>query len=124
MTKIKLCGLRFPSDVEAANQWKPEYVGFVFAQNSRRYVAPEAAAELRRLLSPDICAGTGRVFDWQLVRTVRRPFLLAGGLNALNVETAVRGCRPFAVDVSSGIETDGKKDQQKIAAFVAAVRRG
>ncbi len=69
-------------------------------------------------------AGTGRVFDWQLVRTVRRPFLLAGGLNALNVETAVRGCRPFAVDVSSGIETDGKKDQQKIAAFVAAVRRG
>ena len=197
MTRIKLCGLSRPCDIEAANALKPEYIGFVFAQKSRRYVTPEGASALKRLLSPEISAvgvfvnetpetvagllnsgvidlaqlhgdegedylrqlrqisprpvikafpirresdvkeiesssadyvlldsgaGTGNVFDWQLVRALRRPYFLAGGLHAGNAESAVRQLRPFAVDVSSGIETDGRKDAGKMAAFVAAVR--
>ena len=56
MTKIKLCGLRRPEDIEAANLLSPEYVGFVFAPKSRRYIPPEEAAQLRKKLLPDICA--------------------------------------------------------------------
>ena len=198
MTKIKLCGLSRPCDVEAANALKPDYIGFVFAPQSKRYVTPRQAAALKELLSPDIAAvgvfadeapevvagllnggvidiaqlhgdenggyirhlrqltaraviqafrirtardaemaeassadhvlldsgaGTGSVFDWQWADRIRRPFFLAGGLNAENVESAVKLLRPFAVDVSSGIETDGRKDARKMAAFVAAVRR-
>ena len=198
MTKIKLCGLSRPCDVEAANALKPDYIGFVFAPQSKRYVTPRQAAALKELLSPDIAAvgvfadeapevvagllnsgvidiaqlhgdenggyirhlrqltarpviqafrirtardaelveasgadyvlldsgaGTGNVFDWQLVQRIRRPYFLAGGLNPENAERAVKLLRPFAVDVSSGIETDGRKDHRKMAAFVAAVRR-
>lgn len=56
MTKIKLCGLTRPFDIDAANELRPDYTGFVFAKKSRRYVSPERARELRARLSPDICA--------------------------------------------------------------------
>ena len=56
MTKIKLCGLSRPCDIEAAKGLKPEYIGFVFAPDSKRYAAPEQAAVLRRLLDPAIQA--------------------------------------------------------------------
>ena len=56
MTKIKLCGLTRPEDIQAANELRPEYVGFVFYPKSRRFVTPEKAAKLRELLSPDIRA--------------------------------------------------------------------
>lgn len=68
--------------------------------------------------------GTGKVFDWELSVQMKRPYFLAGGLTPQNVEKAVRRLHPFAVDVSSGIETDGRKDFDKMAAFVAAVREG
>lgn len=199
MTRIKFCGLSRLCDIDAANGLKPEYIGFVFASKSKRYVNPEKAAELRRCLSPGIqavgvfvnekpgiiaallnngvidiaqlhgdeteayirqlrqltdrpliqafrmetaedlaeaeqstadCilldsgAGTGRVFDWDLLRNVRRPYFLAGGLSPDNAEDAVNRLHPFAVDVSSGIETDGVKDRTKMAVFAAAVRKG
>ena len=54
---------------------------------------------------------------------LQRPYFLAGGLSIDNVENAVRQLNPYAVDVSSGIETDGLKDKTKMAAFVAAVRK-
>ena len=54
---------------------------------------------------------------------IARPYFLAGGLNAGNVGRAVRMLHPYAVDVSSGIETGGAKDPEKMAAFVAAVRK-
>ena len=198
MTKIKLCGLSRIEEIEAANELKPEYIGFVFAPKSRRYVAPEAAAELKKQLSGEIqaagvfvnesvekiaellddhiidiaqlhgdedeayirrlrqltgkpiikafqvksekeitdarqCsadyilldsgAGTGTVFDWNILKKIDRPYFLAGGLSAGNVGKAVRELQPFAVDVSSGIETDRRKDKEKMAAFVAAVRK-
>ena len=56
MTKIKLCGLTRPEDIEAANGLMPDFVGFVFAEKSRRYVPPETAARLRERLNPEIPA--------------------------------------------------------------------
>lgn len=200
MTKIKLCGLSRPCDIETANRLKPEYIGFIFAKKSKRYVSPETAAQLKALLSPDILAvgvfvkedpsvvakllndgiidiaqlhggededyirsvraltdkpliqafrvdttddvekacsssadyilldsgsgGTGTSFDWTLLLGgVNRPYFLAGGLDTDNVGSAVRLFHPYAVDVSSGIETDGLKDAKKMADFVSAVRK-
>lgn len=198
MTKIKLCGLTRPCDIKTANRLKPEYIGFVFASKSKRNVTPEKAAELKRLLAPNIkavgvfvnenpegvacllnigiidiaqlhgdedeayirqlrtltdkpvikafrvkteldikaanesCAdyvlldsgaGTGTAFDWKLIKSMKRPYFLAGGLDLNNVENAIKTFCPYAVDVSSGIETDGLKDKMKIAAFVDAVRK-
>lgn len=70
----------------------------------------------------DSGAGGGKVFDWTLIKNLRREYFLAGGLNPDNVGDAIKILSPFAVDVSSGIETDGKKDFDKMAAFVKAVR--
>ena len=199
MTLVKICGLRRACDIEAANELRPDYVGFVFANGSKRYVSPEEAKVLRSMLDPGISAvgvfvdadpsfikdildsgtidmiqlhgnedggyidrlrssssapivkafrigdgmdvdeimscpadhimldsgaGTGNVFDWNMIENMNRPYFLAGGLSADNVEEAIERLHPFAVDVSSGIETDGFKDKTKMAAFVAAVRRG
>ena len=198
MTKIKLCGLSRPCDIQTANEFMPEYIGFVFAPKSKRYIDPQKAARLKELLSSDIravgvfvdeapdtvaallnsgvidiaqlhgdedeayiqrlrqladkpiikafqiksrhdlakataCtadhilldsgAGTGKVFDWSVLRDVKRPYFLAGGLSPDNVGDAVRLLHPYAVDISSGIETDGRKDEEKAAAFIAAVRK-
>lgn len=200
MTKIKLCGLSRPCDIDAVNRLKPDYIGFVFAKKSKRYVSPEKAAALKAALDPAIRAvgvfvnepaenvaallkdgtidvaqlhgkedegyitalramtdqpiikafridteadvaaansssadfvlldsgngGTGTVFDWNLLQGIRRPYFLAGGLNPDNAEAAVSALKPYAVDVSSGIETDGLKDETKMTAFTAAVKRG
>lgn len=198
MTKIKLCGLSRLCDIEAANELKPDYIGFVFASKSKRYVTYEKATELKSRLSPQIqavgvfvneypqnvakllqngiidmaqlhgdededyirrlrkltekpiikafrieterditnaeqCtaeyvlldsgAGTGTVFDWKLIQNIKRPYFLAGGLDVDNVISAINALNPYAVDVSSGIETDGAKDKLKMAAFIAAVRK-
>lgn len=198
MIKIKICGLSRPADIEAANALKPDYIGFVFAKASKRFVSPDQAAALRCALLPGILAvgvfvnepldiivrlldsgvidlaqlhgaesfedvvalkrktvkpviqafrvaspadvaraeaspadwilldngagGTGRTFDWSLVAGVQRDYFLAGGLSPENVKEAIAACRPFAVDASSGLETEGVKDALKMAAYVAAVR--
>ncbi len=66
--------------------------------------------------------GTGNVFDWNLLQNIKRPFFLAGGLSSDNVKNAIKTIHPYALDVSSGIETDGYKDENKMRAFVHAVR--
>lgn len=71
----------------------------------------------------DSGAGTGKVFDWNRIRNITRPYFLAGGLDDGNVAEAVSLLHPYAVDVSSGIETGGQKDKSKMAAFAAAVRK-
>lgn len=198
MTKVKLCGLSRQCDIETANVLKPEYIGFVFAKKSKRYVSHELAKQLKAMLNPEIqavgvfvnedpqnvaallnegtidiaqlhgkedekyisdlrkltnkpliqafCisskedaekavqssadyilldsgAGTGNTFDWSLIYKIIRPYFLAGGLNPDNVEEAVVLLQPYAADVSSGIETDGLKDKEKMTAFVKAVRK-
>lgn len=216
MTKIKLCGLMTKQDIETANQLMPDYVGFVFASKSRRYITPQKAAEFRKLLSGSIEAvgvfvneppenvaklladgtiqiaqlhgneneeyiqklrkltncpiikafridteadvlaackfgenresaenricsknavslvdyilldsgngGTGTSFDWDLLQKVNLPYFLAGGLNPDNVTEALRRLSPYGVDVSSGIETNGTKDPDKMKQFVQSVR--
>lgn len=198
MTKLKLCGLVRICDIEAVNRLNPEYIGFVFAKKSRRYVDPAQARELRARLdkgispvgvfvneSPEAIAdlvrsgiidvvqlhgsededflrklrelvscpiikafsvktpqdvriacessadlilldsgggGTGTVFDWNLLEPIRRPWFLAGGLSPENAADTIRRLAPYGVDVSSGIETDGVKDIQKMNDFVRAVR--
>ena len=198
MTKIKLCGLSRPCDIEWANALMPDYIGFVFAKKSRRYVAPERAKTLREELDSGIRAvgvfvneapetvaallnggvidiaqlhgsedeayiralrrltdrpliqafrmdgvhdleraressadhilldngagGTGSAFDWAVLKGFDRPYFLAGGLAPENVAQAIDALHPFAVDVSSGVETDGVKDVLKMTAFVDAAR--
>lgn len=197
MTKIKFCGLSRPEDIKAVNVLHPEYIGFVFVPESRRFIPLERAAELRKLLQVDTKVvgvfvnetfetvahllnsgiidlaqlhgneneeyikklkkdtgkqiiktflintpedvnaasesnaeyilldsgwGTGTVFDWSLIQNVKRPYFLAGGLYSGNVQNAVKTLKPYAVDVSSGIETYGRKDPSKMAEFIAAVR--
>lgn len=68
-------------------------------------------------------AGRGETFDWGLLRDIHRPYFLAGGLHVGNVAAAIEALHPYGVDVSSGIETDGLKDKEKMAAFVHAVRK-
>ena len=81
----------------------------------------ERSAADRILL--DAGAGDGVPLDLDLVAGVEREYFLAGGLDARNVRAAIRRLSPYAVDVSSGIESDGIKDEKKMAAFVAAVRQ-
>lgn len=66
--------------------------------------------------------GTGKAFDWSLIRDVNRPFFLAGGLDADNVVKAIQLTHPYAVDVSSGVETDHMKDRNKMEKVIEAVR--
>ena len=198
MTKIKICGMTRPCDIEAANAAKPDYIGFVFAKSKRR-VEPEQAARLRSRLSADIVAvgvfadeapeniasllrlgiigaaqlhggeeeayikklktltsmpiikavsvlkagdvqkwaescadyllldgkegGSGGAFDWELIGEAKKPFFLAGGLNIENIEAAIKKTSPFAVDISSGIETNGLKDEKKIKSIISIIRR-
>ena len=197
MTRIKLCGLKRIEDIQTVNQLLPDYIGFVFAQKSKRYVSPVQAAELKSSLDPEIAAvgvfvnekpekvaellnkdiidlaqlhgsedeayihrlrsltykplikalrvkdksdldaaencsadyilldagaGDGLTFDWSILQGFSRPYFLAGGLDPSNVKSAIEELSPYAVDVSSGIETDGFKDAAKMKAFVDAVR--
>lgn len=197
MTKIKMCGLSRTEDIEAANAIKPDYIGFVFAEISKRRVSALEASKLKSKLNPEIKAvgvflddkldfvasmlnlgivdvvqlhgsedeeyiekvrkitnkpiikafiirskedveraekstadyilldggkGEGKAFDWSLLKDIKRPYFLAGGLNPVNVSDAVKALNPYAVDVSTGIETDGVKDKEKMTAFADAVR--
>ena len=67
-------------------------------------------------------AGDGKVFDWQLLKNFPRDYFLAGGLNLENISDAIKILKPFAVDVSSGIETNFLKDAEKMRNFANKVR--
>ncbi|MCH5273026.1 MAG: phosphoribosylanthranilate isomerase [Lachnospiraceae bacterium] len=97
-TIIKAFRIKTKEDIEAANRSPADFV----------------------LL--DSGGGTGSAFDWSLIRHIRRDYFLAGGLTPENVAAAVSEFAPFAVDASSSLETDGFKDQNKMTAFVSAVR--
>ena len=200
--KLKFCGLTREADICAANETRPDYIGFVFAE-SRRRVTDEQAARLRVQLAPGIQAvgvfvnddpthiaelanhgvidliqlhggesaayirrlrtmtatpviyavrvgthediervkpysveyflldtctkdaygGSGKIFDWSLIGEVEQPYFLAGGLNESNIPRAVQ-TGAYALDLSSGIETDGVKDAAKMRRVAALIRGG
>lgn len=196
MIKIKMCGLRRETDIKYANKLIPDYIGYVFAEKSRRYITPEKAGKLTEILdkkiipvgvfvnSPfrnvisliesgtikiaqlhgnennkyisalksenitvikafiiksendielannssadhvllDAGMGNGKIFNYSLLKNIRRPYFLAGGLTPENILNAVE-LNPYAVDVSSGIETDGFKDFTKMKKFTDLVRK-
>ena len=74
------------------------------------------------LLLDNKSGGTGRRFDWDLIGEMNRPYFLAGGLNIENIEEAIQRNAPFAVDISSGVETNGFKDAEKINEIIKKVR--
>lgn len=86
--------------------------------------AVQAQASSAEAILLDAGAGDGKTFDWDWLAAVTRPYFLAGGLTPGNVSRAVAKLNPYAVDVSSGVETDGIKDVTKMRAFVCAVREG
>lgn len=199
MTRIKICGLSRRADIDAVNQAKPDYIGFVFAK-SKRQIDKETAKTLKKALDPNILAvgvfvnqplaeiielaesgiidviqlhgdedeslipllkektglpviramriknqqdvqktmadyplfdtydqnqygGSGACFNWDLIADINEPFFLAGGLNSQNIEAAIQKTHPFCVDISSGVETDGKKDPEKISLIIEKIRR-
>ena len=71
-------------------------------------------------------AGSGQTFDWGKLDTtgLAQPFFIAGGLNENNVAEAIQHFTPFAVDVSSGVESNGQKDHEKIRRFIERVKHG
>ncbi|MDE5604386.1 MAG: phosphoribosylanthranilate isomerase [Eubacterium sp.] len=71
----------------------------------------------------DAGMGCGNVFDWQYINRINRPYFLAGGLAKENIEQAIELLNPYALDVSSGVETDGLKDKDKMAEFVSSIRK-
>jgi phosphoribosylanthranilate isomerase len=76
------------------------------------------------LLLDNGTGGTGESFDWSLVSQMKKPFFLAGGLKADNIEQAIAATNPYAVDLSSGVETGGMKDRDKILEIVRRMRNG
>lgn len=71
----------------------------------------------------DEYGGSGETFPWELIPELKKPYFLAGGLSAENMGEALKWCRPWAVDVSSSVETDGKKDEEKVRIFIQEVRK-
>ena len=198
MVKIKICGIKRLEDIEIVNRYKPDYIGFVFA-DSKRKVSHDLAKELRNNLDSDIIPvgvfvdspqdeilklfddgiieiaqlhgseseqfildlkkktngelkiinaiemtqeidlleyndsnsdyllldsgkGSGKTFDWSLIRKdIKKEFFLAGGLNSKNVTQAIDEFNPYAIDLSSSLETDGFKDENKIKEIMEVI---
>lgn len=99
------------------------YIVKAFRVESADDIRRAEASAADEILLDHGAGGTGERFDWTLLQHCRRRFFLAGGLTPDNVEDAIRVAQPYAVDASSSLETDGRKDPEKIRRFVAAVRR-
>ena len=100
---------------------KPLWQAFRVEDAASLAAAARSTADM--VLLDSGAGGTGTVFNWKLLQGFPRPYILAGGLDADNAADAVSRLHPDVVDVSSGIETAGRKDPAKMAAFVAAVRK-
>ena len=92
------------------------------AADAEKWIDSSADMLLFDAYHKDERGGTGEVFDWSSLDEFERPFMLAGGIDSTNVARAIRTVRPYGIDISSGIETDGVKDDEKIKAFTHIVR--
>lgn len=109
--------LKEQSNVEV---WKAVQVRS--AADAEKWIDSSADMLLFDAYHKDERGGTGEVFDWSSLDEFERPFMLAGGIDSTNVARATRTVRPYGIDISSGIETDGVKDDEKIKAFTNIVR--
>ena len=109
--------LKEQSNVEV---WKAVQVRS--AADAEKWIDSSADMLLFDAYHKDERGGTGEVFDWSSLDEFERPFMLAGGIDSTNVARAIRTVRPYGIDISSGIETDGVKDDEKIKAFTNIVR--
>ena len=128
---VNLCRDKILSYVQLHGQENGEYIKRLkeqtevpviqaFSISSREDVQKAAASQADYPLLDHGRGGTGESFDWSLISHMERPYFLAGGLTSKNVGEAIETLHPFAVDMSSSVETDGKKDYEKIMAAVAA----
>ena len=92
------------------------------AADAEKWIDSSADMLLFDAYHKDERGGTGEVFDWSSLDAFERPFMLAGGMDSTNVARAIRTVRPYGIDISSGIETEGVKDDEKIKAFTHIVR--
>lgn len=110
-----------------------EYIQNIRAKTGRKVIKAfvvndaqsleEAEKSSADYLLLDSGMGTGSTFDWSKLDEVTRPYFLAGGLGLDNIDKALSEIKPYAVDVSSGVETDGVKDPAKIREFINRVRK-
>ena len=130
ISSVKLDLLQFHGDEtpSACRQYSRPYMKAIRVKNGTNLVQYAADyADARALLldafAEGVPGGTGLVFDWSLIpQNLPLPIVLAGGLNAENVGVAIEQVRPYAVDVSGGVEASkGIKDAAKIAAFMRGV---
>ena len=91
------------------------------AADTEKWIDSSADMLLFDAYHKDERGGTGEVFDWSSLDAFERPFMLAGGIDSTNVARAIRTVRPYGIDISSGIETNGVKDDEKITAFTKIV---
>ena len=92
------------------------------AADAEKWIDSSADMLLFDAYHKDERGGTGEVFDWSSLDEFERPFMLAGGMDSTNVARAIRTVRPYGIDISSGIETKGVKDDEKIKTFTNIVR--
>ena len=92
------------------------------AADTEKWIDSSAEMLLFDAYHKDERGGTGEVFDWSSLDAFERPFMLAGGIDSTNVARAIRTVRPYGIDISSGIETNGVKDDEKITAFTKIVK--
>ena len=92
------------------------------AADTEKWIDSSADMLLFDAYHKDERGGTGEVFDWSSLDAFERPFMLAGGIDCTNVARAIRTVRPYGIDISSGIETNGVKDDEKITAFTKIVK--
>ena len=109
--------LKEQSNVEV---WKAVQVRS--AADAEKWIDSSADMLLFDAYHKDERGGTGEVFDWSSLDAFERPFMLAGGIDSTNVARAIRTVRPYGIDISSGIETNGVKDNEKMKAFTNIVR--
>ena len=109
--------LKEQSNVEV---WKAVQVRS--AADAEKWIDSSADMLLFDAYHKDERGGTGEVFDWSSLDEFERPFMLAGGIDSTNVARAIRTVRPYGIDISSGIETEGVKDNEKMKAFTNIVR--
>jgi phosphoribosylanthranilate isomerase len=127
LTTVQFHGSESPDDcaAQAVDVVKSFKVGTEFDSRAMEPFRGTVAAVLLDTHHPHMDGGTGTTFDWQIITALPEwaPVVLAGGLHPANVGAGIAALRPFAVDVSSGVEErPGAKDRQRLHAFVSAVR--